>query len=62
MLAAGTPKPLRPAQTKQMLLAGFLGAKLFLKLHQTEGFLLHHLAPFRQLFRLIIPYSLEQRQ
>ena len=47
MLAAGTPKPLRPAQTKQMLLAGFLGAKLFLKLPQTEGFLLPRLAPIR---------------
>jgi len=46
MLAAGTPEPLRPAQAEQLLLAGFLGAKPFLKLHQAECFLLHHLAQF----------------
>jgi hypothetical protein len=62
MLAAGTPKSLWPPQAKQMFLAGFLSAKLFLKLHQTEGFLLHRLAQFSQLFKLIIPYQSEQRQ
>jgi hypothetical protein len=31
-------------------------------LHQAEGFLLHRLAPFSQLFRLIIPYFAEQGQ
>jgi len=46
MLAAGTARPLRPAQTKQMLLAGFLRTELFLKLHQVEGLLLHRHAPF----------------
>jgi hypothetical protein len=29
-----------------MFLTGFLSAKLFLKLHQTEWGLLHRLAPF----------------
>ena len=62
MLAAGTPKSLWPMQTKQMLLTGFLSAKLFLKLHQAECFLLHRLAPFSKLFKLIIPYYSEQRQ
>jgi hypothetical protein len=62
VLAAGTPKALGPPQAKQMFLTGFFSAKLFLKLHQAEGFLLHRLAPFVKLFRLIIPYSLEQRQ
>jgi hypothetical protein len=46
MLAAGTPEPLRPAQAKQLLLAGFLGAEPFLKLHQAECLLLHCFAPF----------------
>ena len=46
MLTAGTREPLRPAQAKQLLLAGFLGAKPFLKLHQAECFLLYCLAPF----------------
>jgi hypothetical protein len=62
MLAAGTTKPLWPPQAKQMLLTGLLSAKLFLKLHQAEGFLLHRLAPFIQLFKQIIPYHSEQRQ
>jgi len=62
MLAAGTAKALRPAQAEQMFLTGFLSAKLFLELHQTEGFWLHRLAPFCLLFRNIIPYPLEQRQ
>jgi hypothetical protein len=46
MLAAGTAKARWPTQAKQMFLTGLLSAKLFLKLHQTEGFLLHRLAPF----------------
>jgi hypothetical protein len=46
MLAAGTPKALRPTQAKQMFMTGFLSAKLFLKLHQAEWGLLHRLAPF----------------
>jgi hypothetical protein len=46
MLAAGTAKALRPTQAKQMFLTGFLSAKLFLKLHQTEWGVLHCLAPF----------------
>jgi len=33
VLAAGTTKPVWPAQAKQMFLTGFLCAKLFLKLH-----------------------------
>jgi hypothetical protein len=57
MLAAGTAKALWPTHTKQMFLTGFFSAKLFLKLPQAEGFLLHRLAPFIQLFRQIIPYS-----
>jgi hypothetical protein len=51
MLAAGTAESLRPTQAKQMFLTGFLSAKLFLKLHQTEWGLLHHLAPFNQIFK-----------
>jgi len=43
---SGTLEPLRPTQAKQLLLAGFLGAKPFLKLHQAECFLLYCLAPF----------------
>jgi hypothetical protein len=43
MLAAGTPKSFGPTQAKQMLLAGFLSAKFFLKLYQAEWFLLHRL-------------------
>jgi hypothetical protein len=62
MLTAGTAESLGPTQAKQMFLTGFLSAKLFLKLHQAEGFLLHHLAPFSQLFRLIIQYFAEQGQ
>jgi hypothetical protein len=38
MLAAGTAKSFWPTQAKQMFLAGFLSAKLFLKLHQAESF------------------------
>jgi hypothetical protein len=59
MLAAGTPKSLRPTQAKQMFLTGFLSAKLLLKLHQAEGFLLHRLAPFSQLItqkRRVTPF------
>jgi len=56
MLAAGTTKALWPTQTKQMFLTGFLGAKLLLKLHQAECFLLYRLAPFSQFFKLIMPY------
>jgi hypothetical protein len=51
MLAAGTPKSLRPAQAKQMLLTGFLSAKRFAKLYEAEGFLLHRLATFSKLFK-----------
>jgi len=38
-----------PPQAKQMFLTGFLSAKLFLKLYQAEGFLLHRLAQFKQI-------------
>jgi len=62
MLAAGTPKSLWPPQAKQMFLTGFLSAKLFLKLYQAEGFLLHRLAQFKQIFKTIILYYSEQRQ
>jgi hypothetical protein len=37
----------RPPHPKQLFLAGFLSTKLFLKLQQTEGFLLHVFTPFR---------------
>jgi hypothetical protein len=47
---------------KQMLLTSFFSAKLFLKLHQAKCVLLYRLAPFSQIFKAIIPYSLEQRQ
>jgi hypothetical protein len=62
MVAAGTTLALGPTQAKQMFLTGFFGAEPFLKLHQAEGSLLHSLAPFSQLFWLIIPNPLEQRQ
>jgi len=62
ILSAGTPKPLRPAQAEQKLLAGFLVTKLFLKFHQAVDLLLYRLAPFSQLFELLLPFSLEQGQ
>ncbi len=40
----------RPSHPKQLLLTGFFGTKLFLKLHQAEWFLLHALAPIRYIF------------
>jgi hypothetical protein len=39
-----------PTQPKQLFLTGFLSAKLFLKLQQTESFLLHDFAPICYLF------------
>ena len=39
-----------PTQLKQLFLTGFLGTKLFLKLQQTESFLLHDFAPICYLF------------
>jgi hypothetical protein len=54
VLATGPAKALGPTQTKQMLLTGFLSAKLFLKFPQAEGLLLHRLAHFTQVFKLII--------
>jgi hypothetical protein len=47
MLKAGTPELFWPAQPKQMFLTGYFSAKLFLKLHQAEGFLLHRHSSFR---------------
>ena len=46
ILATGTTKALWPTQAKQIFLTSFLSTKLFLKLHQAEGFLLHRLVPF----------------
>jgi hypothetical protein len=39
-----------PPHPEQLLLTGFLSTKLFLKLQQTEWFLLHEITPFCFLF------------
>ena len=43
-----------PPHPKQLLLTGLFGTELFLKLQQTERFLLHKITPICYLIELII--------
>lgn len=46
MTAMRALKAFRPPHSKQLFLTGFFSTKLFLKLQQTESFLLHIFTPF----------------
>jgi len=48
--ATGALEAFGPPHPKQLLLTGFLGTKLFLKLQQTERFLLHKITSIYYLF------------
>jgi hypothetical protein len=45
LTAARALEAFGPPQPKQLFLTGFLGTKLFLKLQQTERFMLHDFTP-----------------